>query len=86
IFSGHAVIATEGGKALSGFKVQRFDMVNGALSGDARSIHADCLLMSGGWSPTIHLASQAGARAEWNEALQAFLPPKPTTRQWIGAG
>ncbi|CCV07580.1 Sarcosine oxidase subunit alpha [Mesorhizobium metallidurans STM 2683] len=85
ILSGHAVVATEGGKALSGLKVQRFDMVSGALSGDARSIHADCLLMSGGWSPTIHLASQAGARAEWNEALQAFLPPKPT-QKWIGAG
>ncbi|PTE09232.1 sarcosine oxidase subunit alpha [Mesorhizobium helmanticense] len=85
ILAGHAVVATEGGKALSGLKVQRFDMASGALSGDARSIHADCLLMSGGWSPTIHLASQAGARAEWNEALQAFLPPKPT-QKWIGAG
>lgn len=85
IFSGHAVVATEGGKALSGVKVQRFDMITGALSGDARSIHADCLLMSGGWSPTIHLASQAGAKAEWNAARQAFLPPKPT-QKWIGAG
>ncbi|QPC92430.1 sarcosine oxidase subunit alpha [Mesorhizobium sp. INR15] len=85
IFAGHAVIATEGGKALSGIKVQRFDMVTGALSGDARSIHADCLLMSGGWSPTIHLASQAGAKAEWNADRQAFLPPKPT-QKWIGAG
>ncbi|TJV59995.1 MAG: sarcosine oxidase subunit alpha family protein, partial [Mesorhizobium sp.] len=72
-----------------------FDMVNGALAGEARSIQADCLLISGGWSPTIHLASQAGARAEWNAARQAFLPPKPTqqwptqrwpTQQWIGAG
>ncbi|MCA0012953.1 sarcosine oxidase subunit alpha [Mesorhizobium sp. B292B1B] len=85
IFPGHAVIATEGGKALSGVKLQRFDMANGALTGDARSIHADCLLMSGGWSPTIHLASQAGAKAEWNAARQAFLPPKPT-QNWIGAG
>ncbi|TIM35736.1 MAG: FAD-binding protein, partial [Mesorhizobium sp.] len=85
ILAGHAVVATEGGKALSGIKVQRFDMVNGALAGDPRSIQADCLLMSGGWSPTIHLASQAGAKAEWNAARQAFLPPKPT-QQWIGAG
>ncbi|MFA6154415.1 sarcosine oxidase subunit alpha [Mesorhizobium sp.] len=88
--AGHAVVATEGGKALSGLKLQRFDMSNGALTDDARSIHADCLLMSGGWSPTIHLASQAGARAEWNAARQAFLPPKPTqdgqTQRWIGAG
>ncbi|MBZ9845447.1 sarcosine oxidase subunit alpha [Mesorhizobium sp. CA5] len=85
LLDGHAVVATEGGKALTGLKVQRFDATSGALSGDARSIHADSLLMSGGWSPTIHLASQAGAKAEWDPARQAFLPPKPTQR-WIGAG
>ncbi|THF59729.1 sarcosine oxidase subunit alpha [Ollibium composti] len=85
MLTGHAVVATEGGKALTGIKVQRFDAASGALSGEPRSIHADCLLMSGGWSPAIHLASQAGARAEWNEALQAFLPPKPN-QKWTGAG
>ncbi|MBZ9765714.1 sarcosine oxidase subunit alpha [Mesorhizobium sp. CA6] len=85
LLDGHAVVATEGGKALTGLKVQRFDAMSGALSGDERSIHADGLLMSGGWSPTIHLASQAGAKAEWDPARQAFLPPKPTQR-WIGAG
>ena len=85
ILTGHAVVATEGGKALSGMKVQRFDLSGGTLSGEARSIHADCLLMSGGWSPAIHLASQAGARAQWDDARQAFLPPQPS-QGWIGAG
>ncbi|MDX8532295.1 sarcosine oxidase subunit alpha [Mesorhizobium sp. VK25A] len=85
LLAGHAVVATEGGKVPAGLKVQRFDAMSGALSGDERSIHADSLLMSGGWSPTIHLASQAGAKAEWDPARQAFLPPKPTQR-WIGAG
>jgi sarcosine oxidase subunit alpha len=83
--AGHAVIATEGGKALSGIKMQRLDTASGNLSGDARSIHADCLLISGGWSPTIHLASQAGAKAEWSAKRQAFLPPHPT-QDWVGAG
>jgi sarcosine oxidase subunit alpha len=85
LLAGHAVTGTEGGKALSGIKVQRFDAASGALSGEARNIHADCLAVSGGWSPTINLASQAGLKAEWNEALQAFLPPKPT-QKWTGAG
>src|SRR5690606_35779323 len=59
---GHAVVATEGGRRLAAFKVQRFDAATGVLSGDARAILADCLAVSGGWSPAIHLASQAGAR------------------------
>jgi methylglutamate dehydrogenase subunit C len=85
LLRGHAVVATEGGKHVSGIKVQGFDLANGALSGEARHLDADCLLVSGGWSPVIHLASQAGLKPEWNEALQAFLPPEPT-QNWVAVG
>ncbi|MGB3390809.1 MAG: sarcosine oxidase subunit alpha family protein [Pseudaminobacter sp.] len=83
--TGHAVVATEGGKQVSGVKVQPFDMTTNALSGDPRILHADCLLASGGWSPTIHLASQAGSKPVWDEQLQAFPPPRPT-QKWTAAG
>ncbi len=83
--AGHAVVATEGGTKLSGVKVQIFDAATGALSGDPRSIDADCLIVSGGWSPVIHLASQAGVSPQWDDDRQAFLPPQPT-QNWIGAG
>ncbi len=83
---GHAVVATEGGKALSAIKVKRFDAAAGMLSGDARAISADLLAVSGGWSPAIHLASQAGAgKAEWDATLQAFLPPRPA-QDWTAVG
>ncbi|MGB3415889.1 MAG: sarcosine oxidase subunit alpha [Mesorhizobium sp.] len=85
LLAGHAVIGTEGGKALSSVTVQRFDADGKRLSGATRAIQADCLLMSGGWSPAIHLASQAGAKPEWDSAKQAFLPPAPT-QGWLGAG
>lgn len=85
ILTGRAVTATEGGKTLSGLKVRIFDVTTGAVSGDPRSINADCLLMSGGWSPVINLASQAGAKAVWSGRLQAFLPPKDADG-WVGAG
>ncbi|PSJ63825.1 sarcosine oxidase subunit alpha family protein [Pseudaminobacter soli (ex Li et al. 2025)] len=83
--TGHAVIDTEGGKQLTGIKVQRFDDRTGVLSDDPRNIPADCLLISGGWSPTIHLASQAGLNPVWSDELQAFLPPQ-ATQNWVGAG
>ncbi|MDQ2704547.1 MAG: sarcosine oxidase subunit alpha family protein, partial [Pseudomonadota bacterium] len=85
LLTGRAVVGTEGGKALTGIKVQAFDASTGTLSGDPRSIDADCLLVSGGWSPVINLASQAGAKAEWSERLQAFLPPRDADG-WIGVG
>jgi sarcosine oxidase subunit alpha len=82
---GYAVVGAEGGKQLAGIKVQRFDNSAGALSGEPRSIEADCLAMSGGWSPVVHLASQAGGKPEWDAERQAFLPPPPT-QDWAGAG
>ncbi|MDQ6432973.1 sarcosine oxidase subunit alpha [Mesorhizobium sp. LHD-90] len=81
----HAVVATEGGKHVSGIKVQGFDLASRRLTGEARHLDADCLIVSGGWSPVIHLASQAGAAPKWDETLQAFLPPEPA-QNWIGAG
>ena len=82
---GSAVIGTEGGRKLTGLKVASFDAASGTVTGDGRSILADCLLVSGGWSPAIHLASQAGKRPVWSDDLQAYLPPEPT-QNWTGAG
>ncbi len=85
LLTGHAVVATEGGRKVSGIKVQSFDAATGTLSGPRRSISADALIVSGGWSPAIHLASQGGSKPVWDERLQAFLPPPPT-ENWISCG
>ncbi len=85
LLAGYAVTATKGGSGLKEISVRRFDAPSRSLSGEARWIAADCLAVSGGWSPVIHLASQAGAVPRWDDRLQAFLPPQPT-QKWLGAG
>ncbi len=80
---GHAVTGTSGSKALTGIEVRRF--ADGKVAGEGRKIAADFLAISGGWSPQIHLASQAGQKPEWSETLQAFMPPAPT-QNWSGVG
>ena len=37
-------------------------------------IQADCLAMSGGWNPTLHLTCHTGARPVWSPDHEAFLP------------
>ena len=37
-------------------------------------VPADLLAVSGGWSPAVHLFSQAGGALRWDEALAAFVP------------
>ncbi|WP_288192455.1 sarcosine oxidase subunit alpha family protein [uncultured Phyllobacterium sp.] len=82
---GHAVTGTHAGKTLSSITVQHFNAQTGHVSGAAREIKTDCLGVSGGWSPAIHLASQAGGKPEWDEDLQAFLPPE-ANQNWVTAG
>jgi glycine cleavage system aminomethyltransferase T/NADPH-dependent 2,4-dienoyl-CoA reductase/sulfur reductase-like enzyme len=82
---GSAVVSTTGGKKLASVSIQAFDVATGALTGSTRTIACDCLLISGGWSPVLHLASQAGQKPVWDERLQAFLPPEPN-ENWEAVG
>lgn len=45
--------------------------------GAGRRIDCDCVLMSGGWTPSVHLFSHSMGKLEWSEALQAYLPGEP---------
>ena len=85
VLAGHAVVATAGGLSLTGIRVRACDAEAKTLSGPRRRIACDTLLMSGGWSPVLHLASQAGARPVWSDRLQAFLPPESDGR-WKAVG
>jgi heterotetrameric sarcosine oxidase alpha subunit len=37
-------------------------------------VPCDLLLLAGGWNPAVHLLSQAGAKLEWDTALETFVP------------
>lgn len=43
-------------------------------SGRRRVVHCDLLAMSGGWDPTLHLATYLGNRPRWDDAIAAFVP------------
>ncbi len=40
----------------------------------AGSRECDLVMMSGGWNPAVHLASQSGRRLAWDDALATFVP------------
>jgi sarcosine oxidase subunit alpha len=41
---------------------------------DGRTIDADCLAVSGGWNPNVHLTGHQRGRPAWREDLAAFVP------------
>ncbi|MFA6155821.1 FAD-dependent oxidoreductase, partial [Mesorhizobium sp.] len=51
--------------------------VEGVTLDDDTRLGADCVLVSGGWTPTIHLFGQARGKLAWSEQRAAFLPGDP---------
>jgi len=66
LIAGGKVIGTRGRKALTGIKVRH--------SGGEDRIEADCLGVSGGWNPNVHLTCHLGARPVWDADAKVFLP------------
>ncbi len=66
------VVDTQGRKRLGSIIVER--------AGFEEEIACDALAMSGGWTPTIHLACQRGAKPVWSEEKQVFLAPDSDPR------
>ncbi|MCA0059312.1 MULTISPECIES: sarcosine oxidase subunit alpha family protein [unclassified Mesorhizobium] len=51
--------------------------VEGVMLDDGTRLDADCVLVSGGWTSTIHLFGQAKGKLAWSAAHAAFLPGDP---------
>lgn len=63
---GAEVIGSRGRLGLSGIQVRK--------GSEVIEIETDCLAMSGGWNPTIHLTCHMNGRPRWSEELAAFVP------------
>jgi len=77
-----AVVADAQGRQLKSVDVRDRD-------GRSLSIACDLLAVSGGWSPTIGLASHLGARPVWSETIASFVihqPPPGMTAIGAAAG
>jgi len=76
VLAGQVVIEAGGGRHVREVTVQALDPA-GKLAGSSYTISCDLLAVSGGYSPVIHLQSQAGGKPQWDERLSAFIPGTP---------
>lgn len=83
--TGTTVLEAMGRRAVTGVRTTTLDAA-GHATGEGRRLPCDCLLMSGGFSPVVHLHSQAGGSLDWHAGLQAFVPAnQPQACRSIGA-
>jgi sarcosine oxidase subunit alpha len=55
--------------------------VHGGKVQAEQRIHCDAVLMSGGYTPSVHLFSQSRGKLKWNDALKAFVPGVSAERE-----
>ena len=73
-----AIATTTGRHRVSGVKL--------AAATGARPISCDLVLMSGGFTPSVHLFSQSRGKLRFDQASQAFLPDISSARERSAGG
>lgn len=63
---GAEVVGSRGRLGLTGITVRK--------GAEIFEVETDCLAMSGGWNPTLHLTCHMNGRPRWDEDLVAFVP------------
>jgi sarcosine oxidase subunit alpha len=71
IVPGSTVLGTEGDLRVSAITLGRVQ--SGTVRAGQR-ILCDTVLMSGGYTPSVHLFSQSRGKLKWDEELQSFVP------------
>jgi len=74
ILAGHVVTDVVGTRRVSGARVGAWDGDPEATVEPGITIDCDLIAASGGWSPALHLHSQAGGRIVWDDRLHCFVP------------
>lgn len=78
VFTGGQITATSGRHGL--------DSITVTHSGGTRVIRTDCLAMSGGWNPSVHLTCHMNGRPTWQEEIASFVPTPGSIPGMVTAG
>jgi sarcosine oxidase, subunit alpha len=71
VLAGATVLRTDGDLRVTSVTVGKVQ--DGAVHNPER-IECDAVLMSGGFTPSVHLFSQSRGKLQWNDQLLAFIP------------
>ncbi len=72
------VLGTRGGRRVSGIDIEAADERGRAKR---ETLRCDLVLMSGGFTPSVHLFSQSRGKLHWVESARAFVPGSSAERE-----
>ena len=74
IYKGYTVVNTFGYKKINKISIMQLSKDGQRVVGSKISIDCDCLGMSGGWTPAVHLFTQSGGKLKFRDEDQVFIP------------
>ncbi len=88
ILWGHTIVNTNGYKRIKSINVQKLSANGESVVGKKIKINCDCLGMSGGWTPMVHLFTQSGGKLKFKDKDYIFIPDmnkSPTDQISVGS-
>ncbi len=74
VFKGFTVTDTFGYKRINKIQIMQLSKDGQKVVGSKINLSCDCLGISGGWTPAIHLYTQSGGKLKFREEDQVFIP------------
>ena len=81
VFKGFTIVNTNGYKKINRVSLMKLSKDGQKVIGSKINLSCDCLGVSGGWTPAVHLFTQSGGKLKFREEDQVFIPNKYSSEQ-----
>ena len=86
VYKGYTVVNTTGYKRINKISIMQLSKDGQKAIGSKISIECDCLGISGGWTPAVHLFTQSGGKLKFRDEDHVFIPDNyPSDQISIGS-
>ena len=86
VYKGFTIVDTFGYKRINKVSIMQLSKDGQNVVGSKINLACDCLGVSGGWTPAVHLFTQSGGKLKFREEDQVFIPDKyPSDQISVGS-
>ncbi len=81
IYWNHTIVDTKGYKRINKVTIMKLNDKGNDVIGKKIELNCDCLAISGGWTPMVHLFTQSGGKLRFDNKDNIFVPDKTNLDQ-----
>ena len=86
IYNSYTIVDTSGYRRIKEVSIMKLSKDGQSITGSKIKIKCDCLGISGGWTPAVHLFTQSGGKLKFDNEDNVFIPSKyPSDQISIGS-